>query len=222
LQLLLGLGALLLVVLLTFSSSTVKDSAVAQAGWAALSRGESILRNDLPPSLDRRPTGKGRQRPPVYVDPDEAKELYQPHSAQGVDTTSSVALSSSDYSLAHFLADRLEQPGISKPDKLWLTIADANYCREVLNHLARFLGRLNAKALGEEQPASRRIKGPQPHDLLVLCLDEGCVDYCAGKGWLAYGGYVREPFPTAGEKGMGQAQWIKSRSGRSALAATGC
>lgn len=170
--------------LLVFTLLTISPvrHPVAQASWEVISRHGKALITPFTPHIEQ-----------------QHDDLYRPHSAPDVPTTSSPSLPSTDYPLKSFLADRLEQPGTKRPEKLWLTVADGRYIDQVLSHLTTFLGKLNAHSSSHH------------HELLILCLDADCISSSAKRGWLAYGGYAEESWPDRGPQGMGKVQWVKTR-----------
>lgn len=79
--------------------------------------------------------------------------------------------------LTGFLDDRWPRRGVEAPH-VWLTMADEKWVDQGTAALKLFVERLNVERAGLRETV-----------LLVLCLDEICMESCARRGIYAYGGY---------------------------------
>lgn len=73
--------------------------------------------------------------------------------------------------------------GSRREPHIWLTMADVNWVDTGAAGLHEFVTRLNAE---------RRADGRGDKDtvLVVMCIDEICVDRCAARGMNCYGGFM--------------------------------
>jgi hypothetical protein len=104
-------------------------------------------------------------------------------------------------SLASFLAQRITP----SPEKtIWLTVADEAYAKKAVRHLGIFLDRIN-----QGKPSSER------DEMVVLCLDEGCVNECNKRGEFGYAGYMYTVDPTmqTSNEHVQLAVWTKLNGG---------
>lgn len=83
-------------------------------------------------------------------------------------------------SLADFLTTRLGShfslPSLDAPSHLWLTTATSTSIRLSARHLRAFVQELDGVQARRE--------------LVVLCLDDGCMEYCRTADWLCFGGFI--------------------------------
>jgi hypothetical protein len=98
--------------------------------------------------------------------------------------------------LATFLSSRVPP---SPKRTIWLTVASESYARLATPHLDAFVRRLNL-----ENPRGER------EELLVLCLDQGCMEECFRRAIWAWGGFIGggEEIVTSDE-GLKAAVWTK-------------
>ena len=118
--------------------------------------------------------------------------------------------SDSDITLADYLTTRLgshfSAPSSGTPTHLWLTTATKSTIRISTRHLEAFVASLDHKgrkaneAALELAEATARASGSHKgtiamdnleprRALVILCLDDGCLDYCRQKDWYCYGGF---------------------------------
>lgn len=96
-----------------------------------------------------------------------------------------------------FLRPRIDK---TKNKVIWLTVADEAYAKRAVRHLALFMDGINFG-----KPTYER------EELVVLCLDEGCVDECNLRGEFAYAGFsytVDKTMQTSNEF-IQAAIWVK-------------
>ena len=129
-------------------------------------------------------------------------------------------LSNSDISLADYLTTRLgshfSAPSSGTPTHLWLTVASASTIKISTRHLEAFVAGLdhqgrkaNEAALESAEATARNTglhKGTIVMDnleprraLVILCLDDSCMEYCRQKNWYCFGGFREQESEVVGE-----------------------
>ena len=129
-------------------------------------------------------------------------------------------LANSHITLADYLTTRLgshfSAPSSGTPTHLWLTTASKTTIRISTRHLEAFVAELDHKgrkaneAALEAAEASARESGSHKgtivmdnleprRALVILCLDEGCLNYCRQKNWYCYGGFREQEEEVTGE-----------------------
>lgn len=98
--------------------------------------------------------------------------------------------------LATFLSSRIPP---SPKRTIWLTVASESYSRLATPHLDAFVRRMNV-----EKPRGER------EELLVLCIDQGCMEECHKRSIWAWGGFIGggEEIVTS-DTGLRAAVWTK-------------
>ncbi|ORY62727.1 hypothetical protein BCR35DRAFT_194981 [Leucosporidium creatinivorum] len=93
--------------------------------------------------------------------------------------------------LTLLLPPSLSHPTHRQSSHLWLTTATNTSVRISTPHLVAFVEGLNAKyEIGHKHDES---ENSARRKLVVLCLDEGCLNYCREKTeWYCFGGFEKE------------------------------
>lgn len=114
--------------------------------------------------------------------------------------------------LADYLTTRLgshfSTPSSGTPTHLWLTTASKSSIRVSTRHLEAFVAGLDRKGRKLNEEAVEAAEKAEDEDdepvhestivaenlearraLVVLCLDEGCMDYCRQRDWYCFGGF---------------------------------
>lgn len=102
-------------------------------------------------------------------------------------TTPRTLLAEDGTALTTFLDSHFPRPGSSRSPAphIWLTLSDAYWARTGVLALQTFTERLNT-----EREASGRSKDGRQTKLVVLCLDEECMQVAQDKNMYAYGGFM--------------------------------
>jgi hypothetical protein len=126
-----------------------------------------------PPAPAPAKAPRGRQAPPAARKA-EPKPKPKPRAVPYTDEHAKL-------SLGDFLREHLG-PSDVKPNgrALWMSMGDEGYTRNFLSHAKLYLDDLKPR------PAF------PTHELVVLCLDAGCVDEAARRGMLGYGGFMHD------------------------------
>jgi hypothetical protein len=100
-------------------------------------------------------------------------------------------------SLAEYLTTRLgshfSTPSSGTPSHLWITIASHETVRLSTRNLINFLeaNPVKTKArVSEYGEVESLVEMVIARELVTICIDQGCMDYCRSMEWYCYGGFI--------------------------------
>ncbi|ORY66788.1 hypothetical protein BCR35DRAFT_354835 [Leucosporidium creatinivorum] len=178
------LGLVVLVALLIVYSLTRSGSGSVEGGLAQR-REEEVgglkeVGEVYPEEKEREEEVVDYRRPTPDEDDDEEE---RPSTSSG-GSLSKTLLAKDGTTFTSYLDYHFPLTSPSQPaPHLWLTLSDGHWATTGTHALHTFVQRLNS-----EREAAGRGDGRRT-ELVVLCLDEGCVRNCEERGVYAYGGY---------------------------------
>lgn len=152
--------------------------------------GESIMKSRLDPMIIIQKSISGKNSLPNETFAHYLLERFPappPNSSLALKSKSTTSRFSKYLQLSNQVEEREPAPHI------WLTLSDKKWINTGTAALQQFLIQLNQER--SHQASKSKIKGARRHDLerrtelVVLCLDEECVQACKLRGMFCYGGY---------------------------------